>query len=173
MAKKAKAQIWLEYALAAGSLRLLEFLPLRAAVAIGMGSATLGYHLLRRHRRIGMRNLEIAFPEKSEDEREAILKAAFQNMGRVGAYVSRFNRLTYETMSSVVDYDPDPEFAARYNATVAAGRGRIVLTGHTGNWELHAFAYPVLFDCGPISFLARRMDNPLIDAMVTDIRTRL
>jgi Kdo2-lipid IVA lauroyltransferase/acyltransferase len=171
MATKSSAQIWLEYALAASCLRLLELLPLRAAVGVGMGVASLAYRLLGRHRRVALRNLEIAFPEKSDSEREVILKKAFRNLGRVMGYFSRFNRLTYEAMDSIIDYDPDPEFAASLEKVVDAGRGRIFLTGHTGNWELQALCFPMFF--GPLTFLARRMDNPRIEALVVKIRTRL
>jgi len=173
VAKKSKSQIWLEYAAARSLLAVLTVLPLRLSVAVAMLLGSFAYRFLGRLRRIGLKNLEIAFPEKTLDERKAILKNAFRNMGRVMAYFSRFNRLSYDTMTSVIEYDPDPEFAAAYDATVAAGRGRIVLTGHTGNWELHAFGYPALFDCPPVTFLSRRMDNPLIESMVAAIRTRL
>jgi KDO2-lipid IV(A) lauroyltransferase len=74
-------------------------------------------------------------------------------------------------MREIVDYEPDPAFAASLQKVVDAGRGRIVLTGHTGNWELQAFCYPLFF--GPLTFLARRMDNPRIEAMIVKIRTRL
>jgi len=36
---------------------------------------------------------------------------------------------------------------------------------------LQAFSFPVFFE--PLSFLARRMDNPLIEKYVYDLRTRL
>ena len=47
----------------------------------------------------------------------------------------------------------------------------MILGGHMGNWELQAFTYPLFFE--PLTFLARRMDNPLIEKMIVGIRTRL
>ncbi len=58
-----------------------------------------------------------------------------------------------------------------YEKTKADGRGRIILGGHMGNWELQAFSYPLFFE--PLSFLARRMDNPKIEELILAIRTRL
>ena len=171
MGKKTEAQIWLEYAAARGLFTVLTVLPLRASVWLAMSIGSLAYHFLGRLQRVGLRNLELAFPEKTLDERKVILKRAIRNMGRVMAYFSRFNRLTYDTMTSVVEYHPDPDFAAALQKVVDAGRGRIFLTGHTGNWELQAFCFPLYF--GPLTFLARRMDNPRIEAMVVKIRTRL
>lgn len=171
MANKSSAQIWIEYTFARTVLGILRILPRKVAMSAGVAAGRLAYHLVGKLRRTGMRNLEIAFPEISVTKRSQILKAAFGNLGRVLASVSHFGELTVENMTDAVEYEPDPEFAAEYEKVVAAKRGRIILTGHLGNWELQAFSYPVFF--GPLSFLARRMDNPRIEKMILDIRTRL
>jgi len=171
MAKKSTAQIWLEYAPALFVLGLLGLLPRKAAVLIGVSVGRLAFHMFGKLRRVGLRNLELAFPEKSNAERESILKGAFRNLGRVMAVVSGFGGLTAENMTGLIEYRPDPDFAAQYEKTKTDGRGRIILGGHLGNWELQAFSYPIFFE--PLSFLARRMDNPLIEKMILGIRTRL
>jgi len=171
MAKKSSSQVWLEFSIVRLALAFLGIVPRRAAFSIGMTTSGLAYHLLGKLRRVGMRNLELAFPEKSETERVAILKGAFRNLGRVMAVVSRFGGLTAENLSDLIEYNPDAEFAAAYKKTKTDGRGRIILGGHMGNWELQAFSYPIFFE--PLSFLARRMDNPLIEELILSIRTRL
>ncbi len=153
------------------ALAVLGILPRRVAFSIGVSAGRLAYHLLGKLRRVGLRNLELAFPEKSEAERVAILKGAFRNLGRVMAVVSRFGGLTGENLSELIEYKPDTEFAAAYEKTKTDGRGRIILGGHMGNWELQAFSYPIFFE--PLSFLARRMDNPRIEELILNIRTRL
>ncbi|MBK8465347.1 MAG: lysophospholipid acyltransferase family protein [Chloracidobacterium sp.] len=164
-------QIWVEYAVARSVLGFLRILPNDAANRVGISAGRLTFHLLRKLRNTGLRNLELAFPEKHEAERQKILKAAFQNLGRVMATVSKFGELTAENITDMIEYDLDPEFAAQYEKTKTEGRGRIILGGHLGNWELQAFSYPVFFE--PLSFLARRMDNPRIEEMILAIRTRL
>ena len=171
MANKNGLQIWAEYAAARTMLGVLRALPFNAAVWMGVSAGKLAYSLLGKLRGVGMRNLELAFPEKAVGEREAILRAAFQNLGRVMATVSRFGSLTPQNLTDLIEYDPTPGFAAAYQKTVTEGRGRIILGGHMGNWELQAFSYPVFFE--PLSFLARRMDNPKIDELIVSIRTRL
>ena len=171
MAKKSSSQIWLEYAAARAVLGFLSILPRRAAIWFGVGAGRLAFRLLPRLRRVGLRNLEIAFPEKSDVERMQILHAAFRNLGRVLATVSHFGDLNPGNIDELIDYDIDPEFIAAYEKMAKDGRGRILLGGHLGNWELQAFSYSVLFE--PITFLARKMDNPLIEQMVLSIRTRL
>jgi KDO2-lipid IV(A) lauroyltransferase len=170
MAKKSSTQIWLEYAIARSLLAFLSVLPFKASEWIGITAGSVGYNLLGKLRRVGERNLELAFPEKPPEERTRILKAAFRNMGRVMAVVSRFDSINTENIGELIEYNVDPEYAARYEKTKAEGRGRIILGGHIGNWELQAFSYPFRFE--PLSFLARRMDNPRIEQMILDIRTR-
>lgn len=170
MAKKGSIQIWLEYAVAFSVLGFLRILPRKTAFWLGVSTGRLSYHLLGRLRKIGLRNLELAFPEKSESERTHILKAAFRNLGRVMATVSQFGKLNIDNMGELIEYDIDPLFAASYEKLKSDGRGRILLGGHLGNWELQAFSYSVFYE--PISFLARKMDNPRIEEMVLAIRTR-
>lgn len=171
MAKKGSTQIWVEYAVARSVLGFLRIVPRKAANWLGISTGRLAYHLLSKLRCVGMRNLELAFPEKSEAERTQILKAAFGNLGRVMATVSKFGDLSAKNITGLIEYDPDPEFAAAYEKTKTEGRGRIILGGHLGNWELQAFSYPVFFE--PLSFLARKMDNPRIEELILAIRTRL
>jgi len=171
MAKKSSTQIWLEYAFTRSVLELLRLLPQRTANWFGILAGRLAFQLLGKLRRVGLRNLELAFPEKSDAERQEILKAAFRNLGRVMATVSKFGELTAENITDMIEYDLDPAFVAVYEKTKTDGRGRIILGGHLGNWELQAFSYPVFFE--PLSFLARRMDNPRIEEMILAIRTRL
>jgi KDO2-lipid IV(A) lauroyltransferase len=171
MAKKNSTEIWLEYAAAWSMLFILSLLPGRVAEWIGISAGRLGYRMLGKLRKVGERNLELAFPEKTAEERGRILRAAFQNMGRVMAVVSRFGGLTRDNLSGLIEYTPEPAFAAQYEKTKMDGRGRIILGGHMGNWELQAFSYPLFFE--PLAFLARRMDNPMIEEMILGIRTRL
>jgi Kdo2-lipid IVA lauroyltransferase/acyltransferase len=171
MAKKTAVQAWVEYAAVRVILAVLAVLPASIAMRVGVAIGSFAFHLLKKLRRIGMRNLSIAFPEMTDEERHQVLKRAFQNLGRMMATVSRFDRLTPENMRDLVEFSPTPEFLEAYERTKSEGRGRILIGGHMGNWELQAFSYPVFME--PLNFLARKMDNPLIDRMVTGIRTRL
>jgi KDO2-lipid IV(A) lauroyltransferase len=56
-----------------------------------------------------------------------------------------------------------------YNAARAQGKGIIFLTGHCGNWELVALAYSRLFKAS-MSVVARRQNNPYLNAMVEKMR---
>ena len=70
MAKPGKLQMTLEYALARTILSALGLLPRRLAIAVGLTIGRVGYLLPGNLGRTGKRNLEIAFPEMPEAERE-------------------------------------------------------------------------------------------------------
>jgi KDO2-lipid IV(A) lauroyltransferase len=171
MGKKNKPQIWAEFALVSGIMSAFRLLPGRTSVRLGRLVGRLTHRRLSKLASVGMRNLELAFPDKQVEEREAILSGAFENLGRVLGTVSHFGSLTLENIKDLIVYDPDPGFDEAYQKSLADGRGRIIVGGHLGNWELQAFAYPAFFES--LTFLAREMDNPMIDRLIERIRSRL
>ncbi|GAA6154453.1 lipid A biosynthesis lauroyl acyltransferase [Pseudoteredinibacter isoporae] len=69
--------LWLWFAL----LWLVGRLPLAAIRALGTGTGLLVYNVAKSRRRITLRNLELCFPEKTEQEREQIAKDSFAGGG--------------------------------------------------------------------------------------------
>ena len=170
MPKKSNSQIRAEYIVARGLLGALGLLPRGAAVAVSVGVARLCYRLLGALRKTGMRNLEIAFPEKTRAERERLLKGTFDNLGRVLGEVSQFQKTTPAKIEQIVDFTLDEETQALYHRVKEEKRGVLITTGHLGNWELLVFAFAALHE--PIAYLARPLDNPLIEDLTVQIRTR-
>src|SRR5271155_872690 len=123
------------------------------------------YALHRRLRRVGRRNLTLAFPEMSQRERRRLLRGEFISLGRQLAEVCLFPRFTRENVSSVVVYDGFENFDRAY----ARGKGVLFLTGHLGAWELSAFAHSL--QGHPLSIVMRSLDNPYIDALIQSYRT--
>ncbi len=170
MAKKTKLQIWLEYALARLVLGFFGVLPRSLSINLGILTAKIGYLVLGKLRRVGMRNLELAFPENTLRENERILKASFKNLGRMLGETSQFPRATKEKLARLVEFEFDPESYALYKKRKAEGRGTIIAGPHLGNWEMAVFAYSALRE--PLNYLARPIDNPLIEDLTVRIRTR-
>lgn len=168
MARKSKGQIFFEYAIARAFLAGLGALPRSAAVAVGRGMGRAAYALAGGLRRTGLRNLELAFPEKSLREREEILRGSFVSLGRQLGEVSQFPRANAERLRAVVEYDP--EDVKLLDVARERGRGVIFLTSHLGAWEILCFAHSVFYE--PLSFLVRPIDNPRIDLMIERLRTR-
>jgi KDO2-lipid IV(A) lauroyltransferase len=155
----------LEYALAWPIVKTLGFLPRPLARAAGICVAWIVYLLHSRLRRVGMRNLELAFPEKSRGERARILRGEFTSLGRQLAEVCQFPRYTLENVSQVVVYDG----FENYESAFARGEGVLFLTAHMGGWELSAFAHSL--HGHPLHVVMRPMDNAYLDRMVRRYRT--
>ena len=168
MAKRGKIQNNAEYAATRALLGALESLPRPAAVATGRKFGALAYQTLGSLRRTGERNLQLAFPEKSEAERDRILRESFVSLGRLLGEVSHLARHTPETLRGAVDYD-ETGMSFLHEAQ-ATNRGIIFLTLHLGAWELLSFAHSALHH--PLAFMVRRLDNPLLETFIDQRRTR-
>lgn len=168
MAKKGKLKTHIEYAAVRALVGGLGALPRAQAMALGRACGFAAYKVLGGLRRAGERNLEIAFPEMSADERRRILRASFDSLGRQLGAFSRLPHETPESLREIIEYDS--EDVKLLDAAKAHGKGVIFLTGHIGAWELLSFAHAVFKE--PLHFLVRPIDNPLIEDYVERIRTR-
>jgi KDO2-lipid IV(A) lauroyltransferase len=155
----------LEYALVWPFIKLIGLLPRPLARAIGITLGLAVYTLHRRLRRVGLRNLALAFPDMPERQRRRILRGEFISLGRQLAEVCLFPRYTRENLSRIVIYDGFENFERAY----ARGKGVLFLTGHLGAWELSAFAHSL--NGHPLSIVMRSLDNPHIDALLESYRT--
>jgi KDO2-lipid IV(A) lauroyltransferase len=174
--KKSSFQIWLEYIPVRILFAVLSALPRETAVRAGMSIGRLAYKLAGGLRRVALRNLEIAFPEKSLEEREAIALASFENLGRVLGDLTQFPKATPETLRDTIEFQFDSEEVREteerkaLDAERAKGRGILLVGPHLGNWEMGVFAYSALED--KLTYLARPLDNPLIEEFTVRLRTR-
>jgi KDO2-lipid IV(A) lauroyltransferase len=146
-------------------VRVLGWLPRRAAWAAGMALAMLVYLIHSRLRRVGLRNLSLAFPDMEENERRRILRRVFLGMGRHMAEFCRFPKYTPENVREIAVYEG---FECLEEAR-RLGKGLLFLTGHFGGWEVGSFAHSVYGH--PIRIVVRDLDNPLVDALVKRYRT--
>ena len=155
----------LEYALAWCVVKTIGALPRPIARLVGVTLGQLIYLLHGKLRRVGMRNLALAFPEKTPGERREIVRRVFTSLGRQFAEVCLFPTYTSENVSRTVAYDGYENF----DRASQRGKGVLFLTGHIGGWELSAFAHSLYGH--PLHFVMRPLDNPYLDALVRRYRT--
>jgi len=155
----------LEYAAAWPFIKILGILPRALARATGIGLAWVVYLLHVRLRQVGMRNLTMVFPEKSEAERARILRGEFASLGRQLAEVCLFPRYTRENVEQVVVYDG----LENYQNAYARGKGVLFLTAHFGGWELSAFTHSLHGHW--MHVVVRAMDNVYLDRLIRQYRT--
>jgi len=160
----------LEYLAARAVLALLALLPRSFAMRVAIVGSCGLFACLPRLRRIGLRNLELAFPDLSLAERGQLLKQSFENFGRIIADFAHFPRTTPADLAARVETSFPPALEARYRTAKAAGRGVIFVTPHLGNWEILALAASAILE--PIAYLARPLDNPLLERYTSRVRSR-
>lgn len=156
---------WLEYAPVWLLVRVLGTLPRPVARAVGIGIAKTVYLVHGRLRRVGMRNLEIAFPDKSPAERKRIVGGIFTSLGRLLAELCRFPRYTRENISQVAIYDG----FENYERANQRGKGVLFLTAHLGGWEIGSFMHSL--HGHPLRIVVRPLDNPYVNRLVEKVRT--
>lgn len=145
-------------------LKSLGMLPRKRAISVSQFIARIIYRVHKRLRQTGFRNLEMALPELSPQQHREILEGAFDNLGRLLGEFSQFLKIRRDNISDIVIY----EGFENYARAAAKGRGVLMLTGHIGAWELCAFSQGVYGH--PLSFLARPLDNPLLEKMIARYR---
>jgi Kdo2-lipid IVA lauroyltransferase/acyltransferase len=157
-------------ALAVGLLRFLRlFDPDRLADFSGAVMRRLGPWLPEN--RIGRANLTAAFPEKSPQEIDAILRGVWDNLGRMGAEFAHLDRLW--------DWDPArPEHCERivitrqqierYMQLANDGKPALVFAAHLANWEIPAICAATYQMESAV--LYRRPNNARLDRWLHETR---
>lgn len=146
-------------------MQLLRVLPRPLARGAAISLVMLVYVLHGRLRRIGWRNLELAFPEKSKKERKRILRGVYFSLGRLLAEIPKFPTYTRENAHKIATY----EGIECFERAEARGKGVLFLTAHLGGWEIGSFVHAL--HGHPLHVVMRRLDNPLLDRLTRWLRT--
>ena len=154
----------LEYWAVRSLVGLVGGLPRPVARAVGAAIGWVCWNLLGGLRKTGLKNLKLAFPEKTDAEREKILRKLYKTLGWQIAEFCKMRGYTLEEASRFVRY----EGLDHYLRARDKGRGVLVLTGHLGAWELSSFYHSLRGY--PMSLVIRRLDNLRVDAFVNGIR---
>jgi len=157
-------RFWLEYLPVWLIAQTLRWLPRPVARAVGRSVAILFYWVHPRLRRVGMRNLELAFPEKPVAERERILKGEYCSLGRLLSEIPKFPDYTLENVDRIAVYDG----LENYLAARDRGKGVLFMTAHIGGWEVGSFVHSMHGHW--LNIVVRDLDNPLLDRWVRNLR---
>lgn len=167
MAKHGKLRTYLEYAPVKLVLAILGRLPPRTAYRVGGSFAKVAYLLAGGLRRTGEINLRLAFPDKTDEERAALLRECFDSLGRQLGLFSQMASRSREELKQLIEVHGWENFE---KARAERGEALIYYTGHLGAWEMTSFGVSVLGY--PLMFLVRRLDNPKIEELVDGVRTK-
>jgi KDO2-lipid IV(A) lauroyltransferase len=144
---------------------IVRFLPMSVVRTIGRGIGRVLYVLNGPRRRIALENLEYAFPARPARERRALASAMFAHFGGLLLELIKFSMYSEEQMLAASDM----EGLDRVRQAQRQGKGVLFFTGHFGYWEINALVHALTL--GPMSLLARPLDNPSLHRMLEEIRT--
>ena len=147
-------------------VRFVGLLPRGMSRNVGAAIGWLAYAATPRLRRVGLRNLELAFPEKPEAERETILRGMYRQLGWQLAEFCHMPGYSLERANQFIRY----EGLEHYLTAKQRGKGVLVLTGHLGAWEMSSFYHSLAGY--PMGMVIRKLDNPWVNRFVNDIRTQ-
>ena len=154
----------LEYWLVLAVARALGLMPRGLARLLSGELALAVYWVLGRLRRVGWRNLELALPELSREERYRVLRGVYRHLGWQLVEFCRMARYTRENTRGWMR----TEGLDHYLAAKARGKGVLIVTGHLGAWELSGFYHSLMGHT--MGVVIRRLDNRRLDAFVNGIR---
>ena len=110
-----------------------------------------------------LKNLALAFPEMSPEDRERVAADMWENLGRTFAESFHLDEIVAEGR---IRFEPEERFDE-----IARGGPFIVCGLHLGNWEIVAHAGKRMG--APLTGVYQRLSNPLVDAETHKLRAFL
>ena len=136
-----------------------------AAEASGRALGRLYRRLDAKRRNLARKNLECAFPGLPPAEIDALAVRVFEHFGGVAAEL--LHAIGHDPADALSRLEMEGAEIARAAST--GGRGVLFMTAHFGNWEWAAIGTGALGISSGV--IARPLDNPLLDATLTRLRT--
>src|SRR3989475_5028289 len=155
---------WIAYAVVSSVVKLAGALPRSLACALAEGLARMLFAVTPKLRKTAEFNLKLAFPQWTDAQREATIRAMVRSLGWMTAEFARMPRYTRKNIEEIVVLDGHENFLEGQRR----GKGVLFLTGHIGAWELSSFAHAVYGF--PLHYMARPIENGKIDALVNGYR---
>ena len=154
-----------EYSLVRFAELLFHVLPRSWAIGLGEQLSLIVSHVITKRRDLVLRNLALAFPEKSEAERVHIAHEVWRNLGRLAVEFARVSDFTDGSIDRLVEV----EGREHVDAAIKEGKGIVGLTAHFTNWELTGALVQRVY--GNMTVIARPVRNPMVDRWVYEKRT--
>lgn len=157
---------WLEAAAFFAVIGFFRLFSIDRASAIGgfIGRNIAGRTYLSRR---PLRNLRASWPEKSESELAEILRAMWDNLGRVMAEYAHLDRFSWN--------GPNPRItvsgAEYFDAAKKSGKGIILFSGHFANWEILPIPAREFGLTG--GEIVRHANNPIVARWLEALRSRI
>lgn len=141
--------------------------PRRMSLFCGRVLGMVFYLLDKRHRKVALKNLKVAFGHMSSPmERKRVARGSFMHFGQVLMDLIKFMTLSPEKRDALLTISG----GAHLEEALKKGKGALIVTAHYGNWEMGISG---LARFGKVDVIARALDNAFIENELRDLRGRL
>jgi Kdo2-lipid IVA lauroyltransferase/acyltransferase len=128
-----------------------------ASAVTGKLLRLIGPHMGISH--VAYKNLDLAFPEKTQEEKKRIVEGMWENLGRVLAEYPHLRRM--QKHIEIIGR----EYVERARDS---GKSAILFSGHLANWEINAIGSQSVGL--PLHFIYRKPNNPYVDGLLRHAR---
>lgn len=146
---------------------IVNILPYRVALGIGAGIAWITHYIFRFRVEETKRRMHLVLGSRySERQRNRICWISWRNTVFNAVEMLRVPRMTLEWTKKVYDCEEFMENVLKHCST---GKGAIIGTPHTGNWDMAGvacFIYGI-----PIFNIAAKQKNPLVNDFFNRVRS--
>jgi KDO2-lipid IV(A) lauroyltransferase len=136
-----------------------------AAQRFGEGLGRAAARLAGRRWRLTLDNLRTAFPDRPQAELESYALQCWENLGRMGAECIWSEYRAASEIARWVSFENVEPLRETLKES-----GLLIHLGHFANWETAGLAFSALGL--PLTVVARRIKNPLLNARVNSLRSR-
>jgi KDO2-lipid IV(A) lauroyltransferase len=151
-----------EYALAVCVGAVFRVLPIDFAASLA-GSLVVWVTPWTAYHRRALRNLAVAFPDRSEAERRRIAAAMWRHTGRTIAEVILLDRIMTDPSRLEI------EGREAWESRLREPGGKVAVTLHIGNWEMTGIAFATCSDKLAVTY--RPLRNPYLDRYLRAARS--
>lgn len=148
---------------------ILNILPLWLVHRIGKGIGFTGYHLITRFRKTALLNLNLAFPEKSNKEKQLIAKQSCQHIAITILELLCTKKISKQLDHRIILNSKDlPKKDIIWNR-LSNNQGCIFFIGHQANWEV---PFTFISRYFPGIALAKKIKNQKIYKKIASFREK-
>lgn len=146
--------------------KTIPLFPLKFIQGIARLKGKLFYYLLPIRRSTARSNLKRAFPDKTEEEINRIVKGCYVNVLTVIAEFFYMQKMAANEMQRFMRFANEELYLEK----VKEGKGVIIISGHFGNWELTAFGSNKLTGV-KLNVVVKEQTNRKVNEGINRIRT--
>jgi len=144
--------------------RVINLFSLSAARRIGRTLGLLNFRIVKVRCAVVKRQLEEAYPSKSEKEIHALIREINISFGYTAVEFCWFSPRRLESFEQFIQFSG----LEHLNEALSHNKGCIVFTGHFGNWELAAQLLGNLTK--KVYAVAKKQKNPFFNDFVNNLR---